>query len=129
MTEVAKPRILIVEDEPAIAMALEDELRNQGYEVELARERRVEALRLDLEAARAAYQHAKPGSPEFSSAQSKLAWSYQSAGAKTEAVKLARAAAATGAKASARAKMVRGSKGASHITWASSTTRPSARRS
>ena len=50
----------------------------------------------DVEAARAAYQHAKPGSPEFSSAQSKLAWSYQSAGAKTEAVKLARAAAATG---------------------------------
>jgi DNA-binding response OmpR family regulator len=29
-------RILVVEDEPGIAMALEDELRNQGYDVELA---------------------------------------------------------------------------------------------
>lgn len=28
-------RILVVEDEPGIAMALEDELRNEGYEVEL----------------------------------------------------------------------------------------------
>ena len=31
-------RILVVEDEPGIAMALEDELTNQGYEVELARD-------------------------------------------------------------------------------------------
>jgi DNA-binding response OmpR family regulator len=29
-------RILVVEDEPGIAMALEDELTNQGYDVELA---------------------------------------------------------------------------------------------
>lgn len=50
----------------------------------------------DVEAARAAYQHPKPGSPEFASAQSKLAWSYQSAGNKAEALKLARTAAATG---------------------------------
>ena len=50
----------------------------------------------DVEGARGAYQHARPGSPEFSSGQSKLAWSYQSAGNKTEALKLARTAAATG---------------------------------
>ncbi len=31
-------RILVVEDEPGIAMALEDELTNQGYDVELARD-------------------------------------------------------------------------------------------
>lgn len=31
-------RILVVEDEPGIAMALEDELINQGYEVEVARD-------------------------------------------------------------------------------------------
>ena len=30
--------LLVVEDEPGIAMALEDELRNHGYEVELARD-------------------------------------------------------------------------------------------
>src|ERR1041384_6079566 len=30
------PRILVVEDEPAIALGLEDDLRMEGYEVELA---------------------------------------------------------------------------------------------
>ena len=30
------PKILIVEDEPSIAMALEDDLRREGYEIELA---------------------------------------------------------------------------------------------
>lgn len=32
------PRLLIVEDEPGIAMALEDELTHHGYEVEVARD-------------------------------------------------------------------------------------------
>ena len=31
-------RILIVEDEPEIARALEDDLRLEGYEVEIARD-------------------------------------------------------------------------------------------
>jgi DNA-binding response OmpR family regulator len=31
-------RILVVEDEPGIAMALEDDLRSEGYEVEIARD-------------------------------------------------------------------------------------------
>lgn len=52
----------------------------------------------DIEAARAAYQRPKPGSAEFSAAQSKLAWSYQSAGDKVEALRLARVAAATGSR-------------------------------
>jgi len=52
----------------------------------------------DIEAARAAYQRPRPGSAEFSAAQSKLAWSYQSAGDKVEALKLARTAAATGSR-------------------------------
>jgi DNA-binding response OmpR family regulator len=30
-------RVLIVEDEPSIAMALEDDLRREGYEVQVAR--------------------------------------------------------------------------------------------
>jgi tetratricopeptide (TPR) repeat protein len=50
----------------------------------------------DMEAARAAYAHLKPGSPDFASAQAKLAWSYQAAGDKETALKLARAAAASG---------------------------------
>ncbi len=50
----------------------------------------------DLEAARAAYSHPKAGSAEFSTAQAKLAWTYQSADDKETALKLARAAAATG---------------------------------
>jgi Flp pilus assembly protein TadD len=50
----------------------------------------------DVEAARAAYSHPKTGSAEFSTAQAKLAWTYQSADDKETALKLARAAAATG---------------------------------
>ena len=50
----------------------------------------------DTTGARAAYLRPRPGAPEFASGQSKLAWSYQSAGDKAEALKLARAAAATG---------------------------------
>ncbi|HZZ69208.1 MAG TPA: tetratricopeptide repeat protein [Phenylobacterium sp.] len=50
----------------------------------------------DVEAARAAYSHPKPGSPEYSAAQAKLAWTYQSADDKETALKLARAAATTG---------------------------------
>lgn len=50
----------------------------------------------DIEGARAAYLRPKPSSAEFPAAQSKLAWSYQSAGDKAQALKLARAAAATG---------------------------------
>ena len=52
----------------------------------------------DIETARAAYQRPRTGSAEFSAAQSKLAWSYQSAGDKVEALKLARSAAATGSR-------------------------------
>ena len=50
----------------------------------------------DVEAARAAYGRPKFNSAEFPAAQSKLAWSYQGAGDKVQAMKLARAAAATG---------------------------------
>jgi Flp pilus assembly protein TadD len=50
----------------------------------------------DTESARVAYGHPKPGSAEFSTAQAKLAWTYQSADDKETALKLARAAAATG---------------------------------
>lgn len=50
----------------------------------------------DVDGARAAYLRPKPSSNEFSAAQSKLAWSYQSAGDKVQALKLARVAAATG---------------------------------
>lgn len=50
----------------------------------------------DVEGARAAYAKPKPGSPEYPTAQAKLAWSYQSAEDKETAVKLARAAAASG---------------------------------
>jgi tetratricopeptide (TPR) repeat protein len=50
----------------------------------------------DTDAARAAYARPKPGSLEYSTAQAKLAWSYQTADDKETALKLARAAAATG---------------------------------
>ena len=50
----------------------------------------------DHDGARAAYGKLKPNSAEFPAAQAKLAWSYQSAGDKETALKLARAAAATG---------------------------------
>jgi len=44
----------------------------------------------DTEAARVAYLTPKPGSEEFVSARSKLAWTYQSAGDKEQALKVAR---------------------------------------
>jgi tetratricopeptide (TPR) repeat protein len=47
--------------------------------------------------ARTAYGMVRPGSLEFAAAQSKLAWTYQNAGDKETALKLARAAAASGA--------------------------------
>ncbi|MBW8813837.1 MAG: tetratricopeptide repeat protein [Caulobacterales bacterium] len=50
----------------------------------------------DVEGARAAYEKPKANSAEFPAAQAKLAWSYQAAGDKEQALKLARAAAATG---------------------------------
>jgi tetratricopeptide (TPR) repeat protein len=50
----------------------------------------------DSEAARAAYGKPKPGSPEYAAAQAKLAWTYESAGDHETALKLARAAAASG---------------------------------
>ena len=50
----------------------------------------------DVEAARAAYSHPKLGSPEYSTGQAKLAWTYQNADDKVTALKLARTAAATG---------------------------------
>jgi Flp pilus assembly protein TadD len=50
----------------------------------------------DTDSARMAYAHPKPGSTEFSTAQAKLAWTYQSADDKETALKLARAAAASG---------------------------------
>ena len=50
----------------------------------------------NLEGARAAYGRPKANTPEFSAAQAKLAWSYQNASDKPEALRLARNAAATG---------------------------------
>jgi len=50
----------------------------------------------DVDGARAAYLKPKPNTAEFPAAQAKLAWSYQSAGDKEGALKLARTAAATG---------------------------------
>jgi tetratricopeptide (TPR) repeat protein len=50
----------------------------------------------DADSARAAYGHPKPGSTEYAAAQAKLAWTYQSADDKPTALKLARAAAASG---------------------------------
>jgi Flp pilus assembly protein TadD len=50
----------------------------------------------DADAARAAYNHPKPGSTEYATAQAKLAWTYQSADDKETALKVARAAAASG---------------------------------
>ena len=50
----------------------------------------------DTEAARAAFGHPRPGSPEFGAAQAKLAWTYQAANDRETALRLARAAAATG---------------------------------
>ncbi|HEY3948248.1 tetratricopeptide repeat protein [Phenylobacterium sp.] len=50
----------------------------------------------DVDAARTAYQKPKPGSAEYSTAQAKLAWTYQTADDKETALKLARAAASSG---------------------------------
>ena len=50
----------------------------------------------DTEGARAAYGKPKPTSAEFPAAQAKLAWTYQAAGDKETALKLARTAAETG---------------------------------
>ncbi|OHB30378.1 MAG: hypothetical protein A2790_17355 [Phenylobacterium sp. RIFCSPHIGHO2_01_FULL_69_31] len=50
----------------------------------------------DVEGARLAYSKPKPTSAEFPAAQAKLAWSYQSAGDKEGALRLARTGAATG---------------------------------
>jgi tetratricopeptide (TPR) repeat protein len=50
----------------------------------------------DTDAARFAYGRPKPGSTEYGAAQAKLAWTYQGADDKETALKLARAAAATG---------------------------------
>lgn len=50
----------------------------------------------DVDGARAAYGKARPSAPEFPAAQAKLAWSYQGAGDKETALKLARSAAAGG---------------------------------
>jgi Flp pilus assembly protein TadD len=50
----------------------------------------------DTDGARTAYSHPKPGSLEYATAQAKLAWSYQAADDKETALKMARAAAATG---------------------------------
>jgi tetratricopeptide (TPR) repeat protein len=50
----------------------------------------------DSESARVAYSHPKPGSVEYATAQAKLAWTYQAADDKETALKLARAAAASG---------------------------------
>jgi len=50
----------------------------------------------DIDSARAAYSHPKPGSTEYSTAQAKLAWTYQANDDKETALKLARGAAASG---------------------------------
>jgi Flp pilus assembly protein TadD len=50
----------------------------------------------DTDGSRVAYAHPKPGSLEYATAQAKLAWSYQQADDKDTALKMARAAAATG---------------------------------
>jgi tetratricopeptide (TPR) repeat protein len=50
----------------------------------------------DSEAARQAYAKPRPGSAEHAAAQAKLAWTYESAGDHDTALKLARAAAASG---------------------------------
>lgn len=50
----------------------------------------------DVDGARLAYSKPKANTAEFPAAQAKLAWSYQSAGDKEGALKLARAGAATG---------------------------------
>ena len=50
----------------------------------------------DVEGARQAYSKPKPGAPEFSSARTKLAWSYQNAKQPDVALKMAQEAAATG---------------------------------
>jgi Flp pilus assembly protein TadD len=50
----------------------------------------------DTDGARVAYAHPKPGSLEFAVAQAKLSWTYQAADDKEMAVKVARAAAASG---------------------------------
>lgn len=50
----------------------------------------------DVDGARQAYLKPRPNSSEFPAAQAKLAWSYQSAGDKVQALRLARAAAETG---------------------------------
>jgi tetratricopeptide (TPR) repeat protein len=50
----------------------------------------------DVEGARTAYSKPKSNSAEFPAARAKLAWSYQSAGDKEGALRLARAGAATG---------------------------------
>jgi tetratricopeptide (TPR) repeat protein len=46
----------------------------------------------DVAGARAAYEAPKPGSPQFVMARTKLAWSYQTAGDKDQALAVARAA-------------------------------------
>jgi tetratricopeptide (TPR) repeat protein len=50
----------------------------------------------DTDSARVAYGHPKPGSTEYSTAQAKLAWTYQASDDKETALKLARTAAASG---------------------------------
>jgi tetratricopeptide (TPR) repeat protein len=50
----------------------------------------------DETAAREAYSKPRPGSTEYATAQAKLAWTYQNAGDKETALKLARTAAASG---------------------------------
>ena len=50
----------------------------------------------DVDSARAAYARPKVGSSEYAAAQAKLAWTYQTADDKETALKLARAAAASG---------------------------------
>jgi tetratricopeptide (TPR) repeat protein len=50
----------------------------------------------DINSARAAYSKPKPNSPQYAVAQSKLAWSYEQADDHATALRIARAAAATG---------------------------------